>query len=33
MITQPQSTERAADPNVETLLDEIDRDPTCIFWG
>jgi hypothetical protein len=19
--------------NVETLLDEVDRDPTCIFWG
>ncbi len=20
-------------PNVETLLAEIDADPTCIFWG
>lgn len=20
-------------PSVEALLDEIDRDPTCIFWG
>jgi hypothetical protein len=20
-------------PNVQVLLDEIDRDPTCIFWG
>ena len=19
--------------NVETLLNEVDRDPTCIFWG
>jgi len=19
--------------NVSTLIDEIDRDPTCIFWG
>ncbi|MBJ6724570.1 DUF3024 domain-containing protein [Geomesophilobacter sediminis] len=21
------------DPKIETLLQEIDRDPTCIFWG
>ncbi|MEO6629353.1 MAG: DUF3024 domain-containing protein [Aquihabitans sp.] len=20
-------------PTVESLLDEIDTDPTCIFWG
>lgn len=20
-------------PSVEVLLDEIDRDPTCVFWG
>jgi len=23
----------ASSPNVEDLLAELDRDPTCIFWG
>lgn len=23
----------APSPNIEKLLTEIDRDPTCIFWG
>lgn len=23
----------APSPNVQDLLDELERDPTCIFWG
>jgi len=23
----------APSPDILTLLDEVDRDPTCIFWG